>query len=137
MRSMDISPFPEAVNITDIDALVRSQLSKDLVLWPQQGLSLVAYMAWPNDADMRARWMEANQNKQWDLVSALTKKFPSLYQQWSRVADIVQVHRDLIAAQRVRVVVAMRRVGEHAEVVRVLVVVEDELPVEVVHPARP
>ncbi len=48
------------------------------------------------------------------------------------LADL-EHHRDLVAAERVRVVVVVGRALELAEVPRVLVVVEDVVAVEVVH----
>src|SRR5258708_31196313 len=41
-----------------------------------------------------------------------------------------QEHRDLVTTERIRVVIAVRRIGELAEVVRVLVVIEDELAIK-------
>ena len=81
--------------ITNFGFLSKDRLIRDLVLWPDQALPLVAYMAWPNDPAMRERWLEAHQRNDQSTINELTQKLKIIQQHWARVADIVHLHQDL------------------------------------------
>jgi hypothetical protein len=57
MRFMNIPPFRRKIEIPDFEFFVRTRLSQELVLWPEQAISLLGYMGWPNDLGARANAM--------------------------------------------------------------------------------
>jgi hypothetical protein len=96
MRTMEIHPFPgPQIQITDLGLLIEPRLFDDLVIWPNQALPLVGYMAWPNDAAARNRWVEAHRCNDRSAISELARKLKIIQQHWARVADIVHMHSDL------------------------------------------
>jgi len=96
MRTIQIHPFPgPPTQITDLGLLIKPRLLDDLVIWPNQAPPLVGYMAWPNDAAVRNRWVEAHRCNDWSAISELSRKFKIIQQHWARVADIVHMHSDL------------------------------------------
>ena len=96
MRTMPIRPFPGTQTpITDLGSLIRDRLMRDLVIWPDQAISVVGYMAWPNDAMTRERWLEAHRRNDQFTINELTKKLKIVQQHWARTADIVHLHLDL------------------------------------------
>jgi hypothetical protein len=93
---MQIRPFPGSkIQITNAEFLIKERLIRDLVLWPQQSLVLVGYMAWPNDPVMRERWLEAHRRNDQSTINELLQGLEIVQQHWARVADIVHLHRDL------------------------------------------
>jgi len=97
MRTMKIRSFPGArMQITDLGSLIRERLMRDLVVWPEQAVPLVGYMAWPNDPIMRDRWLEAHRRDDESTISDLTRGLTIVQQHWARVADIVHLHYDLV-----------------------------------------
>jgi hypothetical protein len=96
MRTMQIRPFPgPRTEITNLGFLLKDRLIRDLVLWPDQALPLVAYMAWPKDPVMRQRWLEAHQRDDQSTINELAQRLKLIQQHWARVADIVHSHQDL------------------------------------------
>jgi hypothetical protein len=96
MRNMEIRGFPGAkVRLTDLGWLTKVRLTNELILWPDQAVPLVGYMAWPNEAKMRARWLNAHRSDDQGAINALAKKLKIIQQHWARVADIVHLHHDL------------------------------------------
>ncbi len=94
MRWMDIPPFPESVAITDIEHLMRTRLSQQLVQRPAQACRLVAYMAQPNDDEERQRLLHTVMG--WSEAPESTPlKLGQTQVDWGRVADIFNVHHDL------------------------------------------
>jgi len=94
---MKIRSFPGArMQITDLGSLIRERLMRDLVVWPEQAVPLVGYMAWPNDPIMRDRWLEAHRRDDESTISDLTRGLTIVQQHWARVADIVHLHYDLV-----------------------------------------
>jgi hypothetical protein len=90
MRTMQIRPFPGSkIQITDLGYLIKERLVRDLVLWPDQALPLVGYMAWPNDPLMRERWLEAHRRNDHSTINELMQRLKIIQQHWARVADIV------------------------------------------------
>jgi len=93
---MMIRPFPGAkALITDLGPLIKSRPMHDLVLWPDQAVPLLGYMAWPNDPAMFERWLEAHRRDDESAISELTQGLTLVEQHWARVADIVHLHYDL------------------------------------------
>src|SRR5271168_317458 len=64
--------------------------------WPEQAVPLVGYMVRPNDEYARNRWIEVHQQDDKTGISALVRKFRNIQQHWTRVADIVHLHCDLV-----------------------------------------
>jgi hypothetical protein len=58
MRIMEIPRFSKAIKITDLGTVIRTRLTHEIVLWPDQAIPLVGYMAWPNDPRARNNWLE-------------------------------------------------------------------------------
>jgi hypothetical protein len=97
MRTMQIDRFPgEKIEITDLGPLIIERLTDETVVWPQQAVPLVGYMAWPNDAAARGRWLLAHQDNDQSAPSELTRKLKIIQQHWARVADIVHLYFDLV-----------------------------------------
>ena len=75
MRTMEIHPFPgPQIQITDLELLIKPRLLDDLVIWPNQALPLVGYMAWQNDAAARNRWVEAHRCNDRSVINDLVAK---------------------------------------------------------------
>src|SRR5262249_60686988 len=53
MRVMEIPPFPRRLENPDLENLFEARLSQAIVLWPEQAISLVGCMGWPNDVAAR------------------------------------------------------------------------------------
>jgi hypothetical protein len=94
MRFISIPPFARKIEILDFDLFVRSRLTKDVVIWPEQAFALVGYMGWPNDPDGCAAsvaitrgWLEGSR--------AVPPRLRQIQTDWARVADIFHTHRDL------------------------------------------
>ena len=97
MRTMQIDRFPgEKIEITDLGPLIIERLTDERVVWPQQAVPLVGYMAWPNDAAARGSWLLAHQDNDQPAPSELTRKLKIIQQHWARVADIVHLYFDLV-----------------------------------------
>jgi hypothetical protein len=96
MRAMVIRGFPGSkIQLTDLGWLIKDRVTKDLVLWPNQAVPLVGYMAWPNAAEGRERWLNAHRCDDQGAINALAKELKIIQQHWGRVADIVHLHYDL------------------------------------------
>jgi hypothetical protein len=94
---MQIRPFPGVqMQIADLGLLIKERLFRDLALWPDQAVPLVGYMAWPNDAIIRERWLEAHRCNDDRTISDLAQGLTIIQQHWARVADIVHLHYDLV-----------------------------------------
>src|SRR5262245_61485041 len=97
MRTMQIRPFPGSkIQITNLGFLLKERLIRDLVLWPDQALPLVGYMAWPSDPIMREHWLEAHQRSEQSALNELMQRLKIVQRHWARVADIVHRHYDLV-----------------------------------------
>jgi hypothetical protein len=96
MRTMQIRPFPGAkMLMTDPGSLIKQRLIHDLVIWPDQAVPRVGYMAWPNDPIMSERWLEAHRCDDPSAIEDLARRLVPIEQHWARVADIVHLHYDL------------------------------------------
>jgi hypothetical protein len=100
MRFMEIRGFPGSkIQLTDLGWLIKVRVTKDLIFWPDQAVPLVGYMAWPNAAEMRERWLNAHRCDDQAAIKALAAKLKIVQQHWARVADIVHLHYDLSQGQ--------------------------------------
>jgi hypothetical protein len=97
MRTMEIKRFPGPKReITDLGSLLKGRLTKDLVLWPDQGAALVGYMVWPDDLLERNRWIENHRRNDEEAINNIVRGFKRVQQQhWASIADIVHLHYDL------------------------------------------
>ncbi len=96
---MEIRPFPRsATQIADLESLLKGRLINRMVLWPDQAVPLVGYMAWPNDPVERQRWLNTDQSDD-AMVEALFRQLKNIQQHWARVADIVHLFYDLAQGQ--------------------------------------
>jgi len=103
MRIMEIPGFSGSkIQFTDLGWLIKIRLTKDLILWPDQAVPLVGYMAWPNAAEVRERWLTAHRCDDQATIIALAAKLKVIQQHWARVADIVHLHYDLSQGQHQR-----------------------------------
>jgi hypothetical protein len=103
---MQIPEFPAPIQFTDLGPLIKERLIDDFVVWPEQAVPLVGYMAWPNDAPVRSVWRKVHQCDNKAALGTLARKLKNIQQHWSRVADIVHLHSDLAHGQH-----QMRRGG--------------------------
>jgi hypothetical protein len=95
MRIMQIPPFSKAIKITDLGTVIRTRLTHEIVLWPDQAIPLVGYMAWPNDLLARNNWLEVARTWFDGSDTSVPPKLKLIQQHWARVADIVHLHWDL------------------------------------------
>src|ERR1041385_963647 len=94
MRFMDIPRFQQKIEIPDFDFFIRSRLNQAIVLWPEQAISLVGYMGWPNDRETRAASMRILRS--WPQESQVVPpRLRQIQTDWARVADIFNQHYDL------------------------------------------
>jgi hypothetical protein len=98
MRIMNIPSFPTKIEIFDRGYLIRTRLSQMRIVWPEQAISLAAYMCWPNDAAVRSessvvlrRWAE-----EWDAVPP---RLHRIQHEWLRVADVHHLDYDIAGGQ--------------------------------------
>jgi hypothetical protein len=101
MRYMAITPFEQAIEILDFEHFLRTRLSQSTVIWPEQALTLIGYMGWPNDDQARAEAIAIVRG--WPMGS---KSMPGRLRQiefgWTRVADIFSLHYDLAVGDHQR-----------------------------------
>lgn len=96
MRLMNIPPFGRKIEIGDFDLFVRTRLGQAIVLWPEQAIPLVGYMAWPNDPDARDASVQAV--REWFAGSQVVPAgLRRIQTDWARVADVFNLHHDLSA----------------------------------------
>jgi hypothetical protein len=96
MRELQIPGFPgRRINITELESLTKGRLLQDIVIWPNQAVTLVGYMAWPNDEDARNRWIDAYKRNDASELRTLLRKLKIIQQHWARIGDIIQSHYNL------------------------------------------
>jgi hypothetical protein len=96
MRIMEIPRFRRAIRVADLETLIKTRLNHEVVIWPDQAVPLVGYMAWPNDSLARSNWFEVA--RKWfdkSNVGSVPPGLKIIQQHWARVADIVHKHYDL------------------------------------------
>ncbi len=93
---MQIAGFPGAqIAITDLESLIKRRLISGEVVWPDQAVPLVGYMAWPGDETKRKSWIDAHRRSNQSAIEALGRKLKNTQKHWARVADIIHLHSDL------------------------------------------
>lgn len=96
MRVMNIQPFPRVVEGIDVNALIRSRLSQEIVLWPWQAVPLACYMSGPNDESARNKILFDLQS--WNEGTATeVDELRRIQYEWRLIADIVHTYLDLVA----------------------------------------
>jgi hypothetical protein len=99
MRVMEIPPFPREFDNPDLANLERTRLSQKVVMWRDQAIPLVGYMAWPNESVLREKslrilrsWREGSKT--------VPPRLHRIQHEWLRVADVFHTYCDLIDRQR-------------------------------------
>ena len=102
MRVMEIPPFPQKIEIPDLDNFIRTRLSQTVVMWPEQAIPLLGYMCYPNDAETRGdfvltlrSWPEASEA----VPPTVPDNLDRIQYDWLRVADILHLLCDLSEGQ--------------------------------------
>jgi hypothetical protein len=96
VRFMSIPPFPRTIEIPDFEHLVRTRIIQEVVHGIDQALSLLGYMAWPNDPETRAKSIELIRRWQ-DGSKTIPKRLLTIQRNWNRVGDIFNIHMALTA----------------------------------------
>ena len=101
MRVMEISSFPQKIEIDDVGHLVSTRLSQTIVMWPDQAIQLLGYMCHPDDPESRCalvrmlwRWQEASEGS-----APNPEKLGRIQHNWLRVADVLHLLFDLNSGQ--------------------------------------
>jgi hypothetical protein len=102
MRVMKIPPFRRQIKIPDLHHFIASRLSTTVVMWPEQSISLLGYMCYPNDRKDRDALVAELRN--WDEKSDADPppspdELRRIQHNWLRVADVFHVYCDLVAGQ--------------------------------------
>jgi hypothetical protein len=102
MRVMEIPPFPRQIEIPDLHHFIASRLSSEVVMWPQQAISLLGYMCYPNDREARDALVAELHS--WAGKSKANPPpspdgLPRIQHNWHRAADVFHVYCDLVAGQ--------------------------------------
>lgn len=94
MRTMDIPRFPKRITISNPSHLLEMRLSHSVVFWPEQAISLAAYMCWPNN--LKARERLKHNLRTWQHGSPVVpRELRRIQHRWLRVADIFETHYDI------------------------------------------
>ena len=99
MRVMDVPPFPETIEITDLKNLIKTRMSSKVVMWPNQAIPLLGYMCHPTDEASRKTLIEILRG--WDDRSGpgqpgVPARLARIQADWRKVADIFHHYCDLI-----------------------------------------
>jgi hypothetical protein len=94
MRYLAITPFEQAIEIPDFEHLIRTRLSQAIVIWPEQALSLIGYMGWPNDPQARAEAIAIVRGRPMGS-KCMPRRLRQIEFDWTRIADIFSLHYDL------------------------------------------
>lgn len=102
MRTMEIPPFSEKIEISDFNHFFGTRLSQTVVMWPEQALPLLGYMCYPNDSAGREAllrtlrsWPKASEG----MPPAVPKGLRRIQNDWLRVADVFHTYYDLVEGQ--------------------------------------
>jgi hypothetical protein len=99
MRVMEIPGFPQKVEITDLDKFYRARLSETDVMWPEQAISLLGYMCYPNDPEARAALRRTMWSWSGSEAPTIPEGLDRIERDWPRVADIFHRYCDLVEGQ--------------------------------------
>ena len=99
MRVMDVPPFPGEIKIANLENLIKTRLSRTVVMWPKQAIPLLGYMCHP--ADGAARKTLTGILRGWNDHSGpghppVPDKLSRIQADWLKVADIFHLYCDLI-----------------------------------------
>ena len=95
MRGMEIPRFPRKFTKPDLSNFLRQRLSQTIVLWPEQAIPLVGYMAWPNEPAARDDGL--HMLRSWGHGStAVPPRLRRIQHEWLRVADVFHWYCDLM-----------------------------------------
>jgi hypothetical protein len=95
MRMMEIPPFPRKFENPDLEHFLKARLSQTVVLWPEQAVSLVGYMGWPNEAAARDKAVAIL--KSWpDGRGDVPPRLARIQHEWTRVSDVFHHYCDLM-----------------------------------------
>ena len=98
MRTMEIPAFPRVIEIHDASHLVRSRLSQQVVLWPEQAITLAGSMCWPTNVDARQRLMAVL--RAWgEGHRTVPAELRRIQHEWLRVGDVFQLAHDIAEGQ--------------------------------------
>jgi hypothetical protein len=98
MRIMEIPSFRDRIEFWDLNNFYKARLSQDLVLWPEQAISLLGYMCWPNDPEQRDQLMRLMRS--WpDGSKQIPPRLRRIQNQWLRAADVFHWYFDLAAGE--------------------------------------
>jgi hypothetical protein len=102
MRVIDLPPFPEKIEITDLEYLIKTRLSSTVVMWPNQAIPLLGYMCHPADDAAREGLIEILRG--WNDHSGSGKppvpaKLGRIQADWLKVADIFHHYCDLVGGK--------------------------------------
>jgi hypothetical protein len=98
MGVMEIPPFPRGFDNPDLANLERTRLSQKVVMWPDQAIALVGYMAWPNEPALREESLRILRS--WSEGSkTVPPRLHRIQHEWLRVADVFHTYCDLIDGQ--------------------------------------
>ena len=95
MRAMEIPRFTRKFDNPGLANFLRQRLSQTIVLWPEQAIPLVSYMAWPNEP--AARDAGLRMLRSWGHGStAVPPRLHRIQHEWLRVADVFHCYCDLM-----------------------------------------
>jgi hypothetical protein len=98
MRIMNIPRFRQKFESADLETLFKARLSQSIVLFPEQAIPLVCYMARPNDVAARDETFRIL--KSWpEGLEDVPPRLARIQHEWSLVADIFHWFCDLIDGQ--------------------------------------
>jgi hypothetical protein len=93
MRTMEIPPFSQRVEISDIQALTNARLTEKFSLSEQAG-SLAEYMFYPGNEEARSSFGSALRSSS-DPLRLDAKGMRRIQNRWLRVADVFHLYYDL------------------------------------------
>jgi hypothetical protein len=93
MRTMDIPPFENRVEIADIPAFTNARLAEEFKL-SQQGSAVAGYMLYPAGKEARASFGAALRSVP-DPLRLNLMGMSRIQYRWLRVADVLHLHYDM------------------------------------------
>jgi hypothetical protein len=93
MRTMNIPPFPDRVEIPDIAAFTNARLSETFSL-SQQAVALAEYLLYPAEEEARVSFGSALRASP-DPLRLNLKGMQRIQNRWLRVADVLHLYYDM------------------------------------------
>jgi hypothetical protein len=94
VRVMECPHFREKFETADLEALFRVRLNEAIVLFPEQAIPLIGYMAWPHDPGRRQE--SERIVRSWSESKAIPRRLGRIQFDWRRVADSFHHQCDLV-----------------------------------------